>query len=782
MEMKAYKKNTSKIIIYSILSLFIVIGLTFYLYLKMSVPQMDGTKTLPSLLKKVEIYRDQAGIPHIYAQNNIDAFYSLGYLMASERLFQMEISRRVANGELAEIVGEKGLQSDKMFRSLKLRKSMQEMLLNKKIDSKMQSEYEAFYAGVNYFQETHLSPIEFKILNITPRPFSILDAYSFVGFMSFNFAIALSQDPLFSHLEKRLGPELVDDMRVEKINSPKKNLMTLEKSNFDHTDIPELISFLERGFPLFEGSNGWLLSKKRMENNENLLANDPHIAYPHPGIWFEAHLHTPEFETYGHFLPLIPFPILSHNKNKAWGLTMTLTDDMDLYKEELIGMDKYKFKGQLLPLKKSHEIIKVKGNKDYEFELSETHHGPILSQVLKEPDLAIKWAFHDSNNDPISTLFQMTEANSMAEFKAAVATGVAPGLNILYADKDNIAWWMFGKISLKADAARTDFILDGSSGKDEPTGDLKFEDKPHLENPENGVIVSANSRPAHFPLNQRGDWQPDDRFNTITNLLSKKEKWNISEIKEIQTLSLNLDNKLIMEQLLIDLEGIKENAEFVHILKDWNFISDVKSAGATLFFTFFNKIGKNLLKDLSPEELETFSKISTSYIFNKRVILDRKSIWWKKVDRKKLITQSFDETIQYLKSKFGADSTKWEWGKIHTIEFSHPLSKVPLLKYIFNLGPYPLSGSTQDINNQKSSSFLEKFEVKAGPSTRRIISFANLEEAYGILPIGESGHLLSPYYKNQINDFINLNYRPMILNKDTIVKNHAHLLVLLPVK
>lgn len=781
MEFKAYKKKTLKIALILFLLIIVAIPLSIFIYLKYELPKLDGEIHLTAIKEKVEVYRDLEGIPHIYANNDEDAFYTLGYVIASERLFQMEISRRVASGELSEIIGERGLSSDKMFRNLKLRKAMEENLKNKIRDSKMLLRLSSFYRGVNEYQQNNPLPIEFKILNITPRPFSELDSYAFVGFMSFNFAIALNQDPLLTKLEKRLGNELVDELRAEKINSVKKNLFSLEKNAFDHSKISELISFLEKGYGLFEGSNGWLIAKNRSKSGANILANDPHISYSHPEIWFEAHIHTPQFETYGHFLPLIPFPILAHNQKRAWGLTMSLTDDMDLFREDLKENHKYVYKNKSLNLKISDEVIKVKGQKDYQFKLKETNHGPLLDQVLEDKNISLRWNYFDANNDPIASLYQMSEARNMAEFKAAVATGISPGLNVLYADHDNIAWWMFGKVETKPRNQRSDFILNGPDGIDDVRKTLSIDEKPHLENPISGIIVSANSRPENFPANQRGDFQEQDRFKTIQTVLNQKQLWSVEEIKELQTLSMNFENKHLLTELVNELNYSEKNKVAYNELKNWDLVSDVNSVGATLYFSLLNRVGLNLLSnELSATELETYGKMVTSYSFIKRVILDHDNPWWKKNNRKKLIQKSFDEVISSLSKKFGNNPDKWTWGKIHTLEFFHPLGKIKPLNLIFNLGPYPLSGASQDVNNQKSVSFKDEFIVNAGPSTRRIIDFKNLDETYGILPVGESGHILSPYYKNQVEKFINSKYRPMYLTRDLILKNQAHRLILRP--
>ena len=522
--------------------------------------------------------------------------------------------------------------------------------------------------------------------------------------------------------------------------------------------------------------------------------NDPHISYTQPGVWFEAHIKTPGFESYGHYLPILPFAVLSHNHERGWGLTMSLVDDMDLYREKLDPKFKtYQFMDKAIPYHERLELIKVKGERPVEILVLSTQHGPILDEVFTNPkdkSLAFKWSFQHFENDPLLALFKMGRAHSMEEFKAGVALGKSPGLNVLYADKSNIGWWMFGEMVKKSPHTPSDFILDGNSGKDEYLGELSFNEKPFLENPPNGLIVSANSKPSGDFVNMkniRGDWQPNDRFLTIEAILKQKNIWTEDELKEVQTLSLNLENKPILTELLksVDFTNLwnKERAHtYLEILKNWNFLSETDSIAPSLYYTWAQEINKILLKDLTSEELQTFSKLPNSWIFFKRVVMDPGSPWWKKFDRKKVFTTSFNNTIDSLRQALGEDSSGWTWGHLHTLELSHPLGRVRGLNKIFNIGPIGMSGAANEINAQKNIGFSDGFKIKAGPSTRRIINFEHPQQAWGILPSGNSGHILSPFYKDQLAYFTKGLYREEWLDEKDIKQHQTHELVLVPTK
>lgn len=791
-------KSLMKVTIVLILGLFISLFCGIYYLQQRALPPLEGELKIQGLLNRVTIWRDKEGIPHIYAQNNQDLFLAYGYVVASERLFQMDIQRRLAKGELAEIFGEKALMSDKLFRTLGLyhhAKIWEDHFIKKSslpggLDAnqkKMLVALESFFRGVNQFIEGHSLPLEYILLGTKPKPFSAADAHAFSGYMGYSFGVALQNEPMLTTLQKKIGSQLVEELRNEKIpplEFENKIVFNFKKFSGTTSVLSAMMDQLEQGLYLFHGSNAWALSGKRTTTGFPILANDPHIAYSLPGIWFEAHLKSPDYHNYGHFIPLIPFPILAYNQERGWGLTMSLIDDMDIYKEKLDPKgENYYFKNELLPLNTREEVILVKGEATQILKIKSTHHGPLLGNLIaskkdEESDLAylsFSWPYFNANNKPLEAIFEMGTAGSMQEFKNAVAKGVTPGLNVIYADKsDNIAWWIMGEISIKRKDLPRDFILDGASGRDEVERILDFFDakRPFLENPAEGMIITANARPpTSDPTKEdnplRGDWQPDDRYKTLDALLSEKVKWSPRELMEVQSLSANFENKKLLNDLLSSLEfSLNEKDSFkaeLEILTKWNFISDKNASAPLIFYSWTQKIMQKLLIPLFDEtEFKNMSRHPNGHLFLKRIISESRSPWWGKFDRKKVLTESFIETVGKLRELYGRDPQKWLWGKQHTLEFIHPLGRKWPLSYFFNLGPYAISGGSQEVNNQKSSSPFD-FKVTAGPSTRRIIDFKSPEMSWGILPLGNSGHKLSPYFNNQRERFFAGEFRPQLL-------------------
>lgn len=759
-----------------VLAIGVVIGA--YFLMRHSKPMYDGKDSLTGLSHPVKITRDAYGIPHIFAKTKLDALRAQGYTMASERLFQMEIHRRLFRGELAEVFGIAALNSDKLYRSLMIPRSVEEMIstqrANKTFDEQVWQELQAYFDGVNDYVKSHPAPYEFTLTGIKPATFKPEDAYGMVGFMAYSFGIAPRGDVLMSRLSETLSPDLMQDLR----NVP------LERNKQVAKIYKDLIPLGENSFAtLFDGSNGWLISPERSASGKSLLANDPHIGYSAPGIWYELHLKTEDgYEFYGHHIPLIPFAIIGHNSHHGWGFTMSLNDDMDLYQEK-IHHDSftYEFKGKTLALEVWDEVIKVKNQADYKFKMKRTLHGPLLNETLEHKDLALAWAFHSPQNDTLKALSSMAKAPDMESFAQALHYATAPGLNVMYADAKNIAWWTFGEVAEKANP-HSDFILDGASGEDEVIRKLSLLEKPHRINPPEGVIVTANSRSPEMPLKIRGDWQSDDRLRTIEKLLAEKKIWSAEDLKSIQTKNFNIQSEVLLKLLMADLklnDMEKESfSDALSELKNWDFHSDTKSTGAAIFHQWNNEILDLLLQDMTEDDKEMYIGLPYAWIFYERVIQDKKSPWWKKYPRQDLITEAFINTISKLTEIIGSNALKWRWGKVHTLEFVHPLGRNAPLDILFNVGPFPIAGAFNEINNNKARYLGKDFKVIAGPSTRIILDFGNIQTSYGILPLGNSGHKLSPFFKDQRKMFFNGEYRSQLMNEADIHAQKTHELIL----
>ena len=602
----------------TIVTAFILIGGGAWFYLSSLLPDIDGTLVAPHIKEKTQIIRDKWGVPHIKAENANDAYFALGYTIAQDRLWQMELQRRAARGELAEIFGSRPLDVDKMFRTLMLRRRAENYLAEEqKINLEALRFLDAFLEGVNYFVDTGSLPVEYTLLGFKPRPFTRLDSIAVIGYVAYAFANGIKRDSLYTIIEPSLTS---DDLAMLFPKYTLENRSTIIEPAGDYKGDQASVSPLIKGaaennfvgfnFSLqavldeaikivapFTGSNSWVIAANRSKNGHALLANDPHISIANPGVWYEAHLQYPGYENYGYHQPLMPFPLLAHNSLKAWAFTMFENDDMDLYAETFHPDDTslVKFKEEWIKAKIIKETIKVKGEPDQSLTIRVTSHGPVISDFIKGykgKPVSVSWVYLKVDNPILDILYGMGKASNMSEFREAVAKLAAPGLNISYIDKTgNIAWWAAGRIPIRPSHVSGKKIHDGSSGKDEWIGYLPFEKNPYLENPKSGLIITANNLPTHVPIEPigvlSGYFRPSDRAARIYELLSENEKWSIEELKKVQT-DIKLNEGLeIAGRILPILEAKKESfteseAKAFAQLQSWNGFMETGTIGGTL--------------------------------------------------------------------------------------------------------------------------------------------------------------------------------------------------------
>lgn len=758
------------------------------LYLKSYLPKSQGEFTMPGLTAEVSVYRDRWGIPHIFAQNESDLFKAYGYTVASDRLFQMEMLRRVSSGRLSELLGNDPelIKADTMLRKLRLKKSAEEYLKNnqEKFPSGLMTSVNSFIAGIDYYVEKHGLPIELKLLGLKKwESFTLAEIMGVAGYMGLSFAEGLFADPLKTVLLDEFPPEMVNELYLREgadQNQAVSKKTTVNIESEWYRNLNEAVSAIDKYVGLYNGSNSWILSGKRSKSGLPILANDPHIAFSSPSVWYEAHLSTPEFEIYGHFVPIAPFPALGHNKDHAWGVTMAETDDQDFYMEQIdLTQKAVMFNNKWEPLKIEQEVIKVKGGQDINLDILITPHGPVMDGTdftIKGKALALKWAYHHPENHTIMAIYKMMKAKNYEEFKSALALGVTPALNVSWVDKEgNIAWHIMAKIPILPKGVRTDQVLEGSSGKHEYLRYATFEENPHVLNPESGVIATANYYPEWNPgkLVLQGYWQPSERFERINQMLSSQELWSAEEIKQVQfdaqVLQYESMKPILLSQNIKFRDEIDRKA--FAILSDWNGQARIQSRGASVFYMWFHYISKEILIDeLGEERFNTFSKVADLLHFMKYAIAHPESKWWddrRTVNmvetREQILEKAFFKAVDRLKQKLGSNTNFWQWGKLHTITFNHPFGRRKPLDKIFNIGPHRAQGGFSLVDNMSTPRFDDNFNVTLGPSTRRIIDMAEPERSFGVLPTGNSGLFNSPHYDDQVKLFLSGQYRYQLL-------------------
>jgi penicillin amidase len=769
-----------------------------WMYFNSLKPNYSGNLTLQNINNQTDVYFDDYGVPHIYAENQEDALTVLGYVHAQDRLWQMELARRIAPGRLSEIFGEDMLKNDTFFASLGIEEASKKSIEKLDKNGEVYKLATAYLNGVNQFINNGPTPIEFTLIGIEKEQYQLKDIYNILGYMSFSFAMAHKTDPLLSSIKEKLGNNYLNDLNIT--IDPKTTLIKNSKPNSeDYSAMVASVTEIMNNSPIppFIGSNSWVVSANKTNTGNVLFANDPHIMYSQPGTWYEAHIVTPNYEMYGYHMAGIPFPLLGHNRKYAWGLTMFENDDIDFYQEENhpSNSNKYKSPDGYLDYIFSTKTIKVKDTDATTIEVKTSRHGPILNNVIdeisqKEP-IAMSWIYTQLDGQVLDALYTISRATKMQDVKKGASMIHAPGLNIMYGDANKkIAWWAAGKLYKHQPHVNTKFILNGASGKDDIVEYLDFNENPMAENPEWNYVYSANNQPDTIAnMLYPGYYLPEDRAKRIVQLLTPKNNWNKKAMAEmINDVTSTVATEVIKEfTKIMEFNSFNKNQQrAIDVLQLWDGSNTIDNVAPTIYNKWIYLYLKNTFED---ELGETQFKQLMSTHFIKRVIADLikndTSVWWDNIltketieTRKEILSKSLIEAVSSLEKQLGSDLKDWNWGKVHTLEHGHPLGTITALKKYFNVGPFPMKGAREVIDN-RGYDYNESglYKVNAGPSTRRIIDFSDVENSISILPTGQSGNPFSKHYKDQAEMYNKGEFRKMKLNKEEIINVSTKLTV-----
>ena len=762
------------------------------IWLKSTAPDYSGSLQIKGLHKPVNVVFDKFGVPHIQAEDNHDAYMALGYVIAQERLFQMEMVRRVAGGRLSEIIGKEMVPIDKKLRILDLysmaKKAVSRNFKNK--NANYVKETEAYLQGINYFIDNGTLPIEFMMMGFKPDHFTPEDVYAIIGYMSFTFTYGLTQDPFVTQIKDKLGDKYLklfklDSVSFSKHYSPEKELTSSILNGFNgYQDIIPV--------PVWEGSNNWVISKYLSKSHKPVLANDTHIKYSQPSVWYEAVLEYPDYSVSGYYLAGVPYAVVGNTKTYAWGVTIFPFDNMDIYREKSNPENNNEVwhKGAWEKMKTVKNIIKVKGADDVVFNMKYTGHGPVINEAFPEisksekDPLTLWWSMNKLDVSALNALYFINNTKNMDDFRKGVSLIDVLGLNVVYADaKDNIAWWAAGKLPERPPHVNPFLILDGASGKDEPLGYYPFELNPQSVNPEDGILETSNDQPPEVNgVIYPGYYSPGYRAARVKKLLNSKLKWSAEEMQKIQLDNVS-DRDLKLTKFVlntVNTESLsKKNKVFsmaVKALKNWNGSSDIENTGVTVYTKMLYYISKLAMADELGDS--TFEKYCSSILIRssfERLFTNKDCIWWdnintpRKETRKEIFKQGLEKAIVSLQKQFGDDVSQWKWGKVHTLTHIHPIGRKKPFDKIFNVGPFPVGG-TNEVVDKESFHYNDKgvYPVETGPALRMIIDMSNSLEKYTIIPTGESGNVMSPHYSDQAELFAKGKYRKLYMDVSKI--------------
>lgn len=773
------------------------------------IPDYDGKLQLSGLTAEVTVYRDQYAVPHIYARNERDLYMAVGYCMAQDRLFQMDLIRRVTMGRLAEVVGEKAVKIDHLMRALRIPEKSQLMI--SKTDPAILSQAAAFCEGVNQFVARHTDrlPVEFAILGYTPEKWEPVHVFNVASYMAFDLSTGWKTEVMFYKVLAKIGRERLDAILPD-MPAYQEVIYPNFGSNFGQQAVSmERQSTLlaagqlleQMGLTTFSGSNNWVVSGKKSVTGKPILANDMHLGLNAPGIWYQMHQVAADtgLNVTGVVVPGQPFVIAGHTPYIAWGFTNVMVDDMDFYLEKINpdNPDEYEFNGQWRKMTVKTEKIKVKGGETVEKKIRFTHRGPIISELKKVKDeaLSMRWTGNEYSNES-RTLYLLARARNWDDFKSAVSTFRAVSQNIVYADVNgNIGLYCSAAVPIRKKGAGL-AVMPGWTAEYDWQGLVPFEDLPHSYNPESGFLSSANNRTASddYPYYISSWFAPDYRYRRINEMLTAKEKFSIEDFMQMHA---DWKSKLVEDmrpdiiktlQGATNLSAVEKQA--AGLLENWDGAMRAESAAAAVFEHFYVAFLHSVFQDELGEEL--FKEfINSGYVTNfavERMWADQTSAWYDDVnsaDRQEsfndIVVRSFQDAVARLQKDLGGQPESWQWGKIHQLTLKHPLGSVKILDKVFgfNRGPYDIGGSSHTVSPYQCK-YKKPFHPHHGASHRHIYSLADWNESLSVIPTGNCGVPASKYYCDQTEMYLANEYHPDYVRRDLVEKSAKHELTLMP--
>jgi penicillin amidase len=746
----------------------------------------------------VEIIRDRWGIPHIYAGNTQDLFFAQGFVHAQDRLWQMEINRRLGLGRLGELFGELALDTDRAVRTFGFNRLGRADWIN--ASGEVRETLIAYTSGINAFLDNPRVklPIEFTLLGHHPEPWQPEHGLAFARVMLWQLSRAWYGEIIRAQIAEAVGAERAAELEI---HYPEKNPFTLpEGIEFNRIDPDGSLRnaggpFLHQG----KGSNAWTLSGCKTRTGHPMLCNDMHLTLLLPSIWYEAHLVAGDFNVTGVTLPGVPLVMVGHNARIAWGMTVAFTDCEDLFVEKVDPENpvRCEFRGAWQTAETVAESIQIKGRSTPHVErVHITQHGPIISDIAGYPDQRV--AVQSMALQPSSSFegwLLLNRAGRWDEFVEAVRLIDATQLNVTYADIDgNIGYWLTGRVPIRAKGDGT-VPVPGWTGEYEWVGEIPFDHMPHSLNPDRGYIVSCNNRivPDEFPYFLGKAWMNGYRARRVVDGIERAERLSLDDCRVLQTDVMCLPGR----EFVARLEGLTSSDPDVQLALDrlsaWDGTLTPETVGGTLYEVTRYTLAWNLIEPALGEALtrrvmgQGFHPIllPAHELYGHDTVallrlIDTPKSWWVEQagGRESVLTKSLKKAVQWLRQELGPDPEGWQWGKIHRVTFEHAMGLKKPLDRVFNRGPVPIGGDT-DTPCQTAMLPQSPYDCKAwAPSFRQIVDLGDLSRSVAIFPPGQSGHLASHHYDDLIEPWLRGEYHPMLWTRNEVEQEAAGKLIL----
>jgi penicillin G amidase len=766
-------------------------------YAKTALRPVDGRVTLPGLREDAEIFTDRWGVPHVYARNLDDMYFAQGWLIAAERMWQVDFTRRLAQGRLAEIVGEPGLPTDRFFRTIGLWRIARK--LKDKIDDQSARIASAYHAGFLAAARSLPKPIEYQILGLEPEFSDDLgDAYvdgMCVGLLQ---AFVLSTNWPFelirAEIARRLGPEVMRTLAP--FTGAEAPIAVPQSPAFPSvvrqlTEAARNCGAARAGL----GSNNWVISGAKSVTGKPLLANDPHLSVQMPAIWYEIHLCSPGLEVAGVTIPGIAGVIIGHNRQIAWGFTNSWADVEDLYLERLSeDGTRYEYKGKWHPVRRVREKIFVRGEaKPRIHEVRLTRHGPLLTDMIagtsdphvvegfiKDP-LALRW-IHADKPVPQSAIQALNRASNWEKFRAAAEQWPSAGQNMVYADVDgHIGYQYTGTVPIRARGSGA-APLPGWTGQHEWIGTIPFEELPSVLNPPQGFLATANHRVADldYPHYLTNDYEPPERIRRIVQLLTEKERLSSDDYARMHSdTHSGVAEDLVPLFLRAHVTDGREAEAFKYV-ETWDRRLEADSVGGAVFNVWLYSLSEMLFREkLGGDLFDLYHRLKSlglAWAYDAlRDILRNPEARWVGGDgndnagaRDALLGRALVRACEDLEARFGPDVSTWRWGRLHQIFFRHAIARAaPPLDELMSAGPYEAPGGDDTLNRGVFTPG-EDYADGAVAGWRQIIDLEDFDRSLGVITTGQSGNPASPHHHDQCDLWLHGKYHPLPFSRAAV--------------
>ncbi len=738
-----------------------------WLWLRGSLPQIDGEIVLAGPHAPVEILRDPYGVPHIYATEPHDAYFGLGFAHAQDRLWQMETQRRIGAGRLSELFGPRTVETDRFLRVLGIHRAAVGQWQG--LDDDTQAAYQAYADGVNAQRAVRSGPLppEFVLFGVEPEPWQPVDSLAWALMMAWDLAGNWSGELLRARLARQLDPAHIAALWPEIESTP--------------SDLPTSMAAIYRSLPLDalagldiaaprldgEGSNNWVLAGGRSASGSPLLANDPHLDLGLPSLWYLAHLSAPGLEIAGATLPGLPVPVLGRNAHLAWGFTNTNPDVQDLFVERLDPDDlsRYLTPDGTEPFAVRQEVIAVRGAAEVAIEVRESRHGPVISDAIASARefagdgyvLALAWTALASDNRSAQAGLRAALAGNRDDFVDAMRDFHAPQQNIVYADAEgHIGFIAPGRVPIRKQGDGR-FPAPGWSGEYDWIGVIPFAALPRSVDPPGGAIVTANQRivPADYPWFITDDWTPPWRYRQIADLLDTQDNHTPESLAAIQ-----IDNRSGFAAALTPLllaqahPGSPRAQSAVDLLSGWDYAMAAERPEPLIFAAWQRAFLRALLADELGPLYDDFAGIRATLSLNAMtggspfcddVTTERLE------DCANLADTALEAALTELATSHGGNPAAWRWGEVHRLALNHKIfSRLPVVSSLTGR-EFATDGGSYTIN---AASYTAKgaapYAQTAGPGYRAIYDLAPGAPSYVMQNTGQSGNPFSAHYDDLV--------------------------------